>query len=606
MNRNSGAGPPGLWLKRYPVSWRHIAAARLPVLIVLDVGALVLGFIGLEKTGVYTGFLNILYADLQLIFLEFNVPESDISWQLQAARFLVPPLALAVTVQAIIAVLDTGVEQFRLHWLTHHAVVCGMGYMGERLVHTLQDQGWKVLVIDNDEANPVLRRHREQGGLVVIGDARSAETLRHARVHRAVHVVVVCGNDAVNAEVAVQARLLAESAGGQIKCLVHLSDAWLCRLVRLEELGAPLERGSTLEFFDVFERGARALLKDYPPFDAARVEAGETFRVVFVGSGSILDGLLVECARAWRSSWPNIKQRFLAVIVGPGAAAAAESMSQRYPFLSKACELRTHETALHSAAIDTSDFLSASGAESLGAIYVGLDEGAHGFAVALAMASRLSGQDDVPVVAAMTDSAGLGSLVDDGERPDTRFAHLHAFRLLERTLADIVFINEMYETIAQSIHRRYIRLQEEQGETPSSNASMVPWEKLSRELKQSSRLQALHIPTKLTAIGCSMIRHGEKRDLPSYQFSADDVELMARMEHDRWMSEKFMDDWEYGPVKFGKQNPNLVDWALLEATVADWDRAFCADIPEFLTEVKYRIVREGELEDRRRVCPGRP
>ncbi len=71
------------------------------------------------------------------------------------------------------------------------------------------------------------------------------------------------------------------------------------------------------------------------------------------------------------------------------------------------------------------------------------------------------------------------------------------------------------------------------GAAPATNPAMVPWDELPEHLRESNRDQAGHIGVKLRAMGC---RAGapDRLDEPLFTFSADEVERLAWLEHDRW------------------------------------------------------------------------
>ncbi len=113
-------------------------------------------------------------------------------------------------------------------------------------------------MIENDELNDHIERLRQRGVTVLLGDASDPQLLRRARAGRARRVLAVCGDDAINAEVALRCRELSrESGGSALDCYVHIVDGDLCRLLKEQELRGSGEDLLRLEFFNVFESGAR-------------------------------------------------------------------------------------------------------------------------------------------------------------------------------------------------------------------------------------------------------------------------------------------------------------------------------------------------------------
>ena len=106
---------------------------------------------------------------------------------------------------------------------------------------------------------------------------------------------------------------------------------------------------------------------------------------------------------------------------------------------------------------------------------------------------------------------------------------------------------EGIEMLARAIHEDYVRKQDEKGHAPVDNPSMVPWDELPEQLRESNRRQAEHIATKLRAIGCGIVpltdAHGN-----SFTFDSREVERLARMEHERWWRERDAAGWTSAPA----------------------------------------------------------
>ncbi len=44
-------------------------------------------------------------------------------------------------------------------------------------------------------------------------------------------------------------------------------------------------------------------------------------------------------------------------------------------------------------------------------------------------------------------------------------------------------------------------------------------------------------------------------DDPKNEFTEEEIELLARMEHNRWCAERFIDGWNYGPERGWEGHP---------------------------------------------------
>ena len=80
-----------------------------------------------------------------------------------------------------------------------HTVICGLGDIGIQIYRDLKEDGeHKIIVIDANEQNSMLDEVREDGGLVLIGDATEKRVLNDAGVRRAKQIFAVAGDDLVN------------------------------------------------------------------------------------------------------------------------------------------------------------------------------------------------------------------------------------------------------------------------------------------------------------------------------------------------------------------------------------------------------------------------
>jgi hypothetical protein len=152
--------------------------------------------------------------------------------------------------------------------------------------------------------------------------------------------------------------------------------------------------------------------------------------------------------------------------------------------------------------------------------------------------------------------------------------------------------SNLREELARAIHEKY--RQEQEGETPPEDPAMRPWESLPEDLKESNRQQADQIPEKLRLVGL-LIRPAQNAKPAGLALSPDELDKLARLEHDRWMAQKLAQGWTCGPVKdpVRKLHPSLVPWEDLPEAEKDKDRKPVQNIPEFLAAVGLEAYRCG-------------
>lgn len=146
------------------------------------------------------------------------------------------------------------------------------------------------------------------------------------------------------------------------------------------------------------------------------------------------------------------------------------------------------------------------------------------------------------------------------------------------------------ELVARTIHENYLQDQKHKPSDPS----LEGWDALATNLKDSNLQQADHIQEKLRQIGCSLHKV-QGRKIVLMKFSDKDVEILAEMEHGRWVVERLGDGWVWSETRdvAKKTSPYLVPWAQLPDNVKKWDRDTVLKMPKLLAQVGLEIHRKG-------------
>jgi hypothetical protein len=227
--------------------------------------------------------------------------------------------------------------------------------------------------------------------------------------------------------------------------------------------------------------------------------------------------------------------------------------------------------------------------------YVCLDDDALGLSAALALRQRTREQG-IPIVVRTEQDAGLAMLMKGLADGGDGFVNLHAFGLLDRTCQPSVIVGGTHELIARALHEEYLRGREAQEPSFAADPAAVSWDELTEESRESCRRQADHIGVKMRAVECGIAPLVDW-DAKLFQFTKDEVELMSRMEHDRWMGERLRDGWTRGPRNPGaKTNPNLVAWEELPSDVQEITRGMVRNLPAFLAGVDLQIHRPNQKQ----------
>jgi hypothetical protein len=569
---------------------------RWPTIGVLWLLAFVLGAIGAYRYNQWyppprpPDVADVLYSALQLFVLNWS-GSGPVPWELEVGRYLAPFMAAYTAMEALALIFFDQFQLLRARRIHDHVIICGLGNKGLLLAKSFRGDGLPVLVVEKDAENDLIHACRELDIPVFIGSASKPDVLRKARVSAARHLISVCGDDSVNAEVAAHARaIIAETPGARLTCATHIVNPDLWYLLRRWEVSAG--DSFRLQFFNVFDIGARALLDAYPPFGpeyavADEEPAGPAPRLLVAGAGKLGQNLIVQAARRWRSRQDREAKPLHVTLVDEDAIHVLELLLLRHPELAHVCVL--YPLNLGPADLGRTQALEQEGG-AYSAVYVCYDDDARGLTAALELRHQIR-SPDIPIVIGMTQSAGLAALLDQVGRSAGGFGALHAFGLLDRACQPDLVLGGANEILARAIHEQYVEEQRRAGGSAQTNPALVPWDQLSETLKESNRRQANHLGVKLEAVGCDI---APLTDWDAAAFTLTNVELerMAMMEHERWVAERRLQGWSQGPRDPArKTNPNLVPWDLLPEDGQRFNLAAVREIPGLLAQAGFQIYR---------------
>ena len=378
------------------------------------------------------------------------------------ARWLALAAILYAVFTAAAAFLRDGRSAFTASWYSGHAVVCGLGPVGMRLVEGLRAAGYRVVAVERDRTNSRISACRALGAVVLIGDAGQGDVLRSARVDHAFYLFAMTDQDAANAEIGLAAKVLSQQRkSSALTCFVNMNDLVLNAVLRQFAIGRGTSSTFRLEPFSVSERSARALLDRHPAVDEdARGPVGRP-HVVVIGTGDVAGELAVEVARRWRKHRGDSSDRIRITVVGDNAVERVAAIMERYPQLSKehagaVAEISAWSMSLDSAAFTAAAFLrDGDDAVSAIVIYVCVGDDARGLGAGIHLRNRLEPSDIRIVVGTDTERSGVASLLHTEHEGEVQ-GRIHVFGMLDCLGDTDVVLRGNNETVAQAIHADYV------------------------------------------------------------------------------------------------------------------------------------------------------
>ncbi len=572
--------PGGHRLTRW---WRSV---QWPLLMAVALGAVALGIVGFtaqyHAAGTPLTALDAVYKSLQLFVLEWGGADAPVPILLEVARLLAPLVAGLAAAKALAILFRDELGRLRLRFLIRgHVVVCGLGTKGRALAGSLYAAGWKVAAIGIDEG-----RGRPDGVIVITGDATDPSTLERAGVARAAHVVALCGSDATNAAVAREVHSIANPA---LVTHVLIRDSRLAALLRSETIISTTEgTRSALEFFAIEETGARILI------DLVSPKAADNGVLVIVGLGRFGSSVLIEAARRrWGFATPRA-----ITVVDADAENRVNGVLHRHPGVGRAAKVTPIALTSSSAEFDRARFLvDESGVCQVAAVLVCLEDEGAALSAGLVLVQRLKettrSRFDRPieVVVCASHASSLADLVA-GSVGEDDVARLRTFDPIAASLNPSLLTAGSKEAIAAAIHAVYFTAHASNGPRPGGSPALLPWVDLGEEYRESSRAAADGVGPGLRSIGCALVLLVDW-DADPITFTPSEVELMAILEHRRWIAWKR----EHGFRRSEDSDPalrtkaHLVPWDELSEATRERVRAFVRSLPRVLADGGQRVVR---------------
>lgn len=563
----------------------------------LILSALVLGYSGFGAVKGFTPFDRV-YDTLELFYGKFDSRAGAPDWQLNAARFLAFWAVIYGFALAIGSASRDEIQALRARLARRHIIVCGLGDDGLLAAKNLRKAGHRVVAIEEDAGTGNISRARKHGLIVLKGDAKDKLMLRAASVARASHLVVMCGSDGRNAEVVAAARDVVTEARKRrswvervsrrrhrkppVRCVMEIGDNDLADLLNEAAFASEGVQSLRLEYFNVAERGAEAVVDAHSPFSDASAPVPH---VVIVGLGEFGSAVVERLALAWRARRSG---KLPVTVIDRHADRNVKHLCARNPGLEELCDFRPLKRYIGDPdgirdveAEDLAPFVDLAGVDAVTHAYVCLADDAdalsagvalHRCAPALNVVIRTSHQQSLAELFERRAEHGTGSFT--------------MFDVRDYVCKEEVLLAGPYERLARAIHQRH----RAQLEAKGAASSLEDWEHTTESFIESSRAYAEDIGAKLEAINFRIARLTDWTS-KAYEFTDAEIETMAEHEHARWMAERLEDGWQAGDDRDveAKIHPLLKAWDELDDADKEWDRELVAGIPALLAEIGYTV-----------------
>ncbi len=422
------------------------------------------------------------------------------------------------------------------------------------------------------------------------GDAADERTLVKASLPRAAAFVILGESDERNLAVAATTERLCEERRTQaspLRCIVEIGQESLRR--SLQGL-RPIIPGRRVErrFYFRDRTIVRLLMREYPLDASADVVGGQRVHVLILSWGEIAEQILLHILNLghYDENGPRV------TILDRDARDCERVLCGRYPQIDQIGRINFQpwDEAVGSQAMG--DLLTQTTDEPFTAIYLCDARWRRSLEVlrALQLAAQAQLVSLPPIYVYARESKSLLEAVcqDMGVLGMPRVV---PFGPGDELYSQENFLEEALDKSARAVHENYLETLRQQGQDLADRPAGVPWDRLPESYRDASRYQADHAEIKLRRIGFTIASLGVQG---RNSLTNSEVEMLATMEHLRWMADRHLEGWTYAKKRDDRrrQTPYLVPYEALSEEVKEYDRKPARRLPELLASAGLAAQRE--------------
>ena len=488
-----------------------------------------------------------------------------------------------------------------------HVIISGLNYHSSLIIRDLVRRKIKPVIIESNADNTYIESCTTMGLITLIGDPSDPVMLKRANAKKAGNILSLSDVDEDNAEVALTVMQMVPATGqSPLTCTIQVLNPQLYGIIRKHAFSTRKDSSVRIEFFNQYALGARMLLERHPPFFQNEPPA-EPATVLIIGAGRLGDSLMTRIARTWYQAHRTDRTRLRLTLLDVQAEQIRAGLLLQSPKIAEACDLVALPLDVRSAEFRTGAFLKDPRFQRDFTAYVCLDDDSLGLYAALTLHPHTAGRN-VRFVVRMDHNTSVAKLIADEQVGLRSIRDILPVNMYELTANSQLILAGEEEILARAIHENYCNRERLKGQTRESNRLLVSWDELGtltarkdgldgKKYQESNRRQANFIWTKLSVVGCSIGPVTDWDAPDTFRFSSEEIESLARLEHERWMDEKTNSGWRYGSLRDDarKLHPSLIPYDQLSEPEKEKDRDTIRQIPGLLSRIDFQVNREAGI-----------
>jgi TrkA family protein len=535
---------------------------------------LLLGTLGFHQHGALhddpISWLSSLYLSLQLFVMNSGGVPSPIPITLEVSRFLAPALTAGGIFLALWEPLNQNFVLFKIRFWKNHIIVCGLSKKAELLIldHLKQADGKvNIVVIEPNAEHGSISHMRKKGVIVLEGNAVDEEMLHKANVLNAKFLLALTNDETINIHVAQRATQIYNHYPANIlpnnilQVVLHIDDFYTMNIFKeFHEKAIPendqfRKGGSKMDYhvFSIYQLAAMFMIDNFCPDKYASLNGKEdpAAHLLILGDNLAAQYLVLEAAQMYH--FANLKQTRITV-VAEDVLVIESKINSLYPFLKKAVDLRY---------INKLDFFSDDcpvSCDEISVCFVALDDDGKSVYYSRKLRQHLFSQSRNTMDASLRSYNRYADF-EKSLPPiktllprNTALVHIFKDVAFEMQALNIELINMDEEVcnkrtivdnrkeedfIAKHIHYEWAKSQATKNKV-SVGTMQQEWDKIKDAQKDSNRLPARHLFIKLRFVNADLSDRESGEELDFDTLEPEVWDKIARMEHNRWNAEKFI------------------------------------------------------------------
>ncbi len=587
---------------------RHRArAGNGPVLLFYGLLAFMMGLYGWSANGTAEGYIDAMYLSVQHLYL--NAPQEGADhWAVQISRLFAIASVVLIGAEVIRRLFEDSIQSLALLLARKRVVIIGFGDTGATLFREIVEMNnllpaefagvrkKHIVVIELDGGNEQIGTAKTRGASVIVGNGLDRAILKRAGAHRASCVFFTMASDQRNTDaVAAISELRRErQVQSHVSWYVHLRDTGLERVLARVLRVKGERKWVHLQTFNVLDLAARDAVEQCLT-DLRPVEDRQVFHCIIVGFGKM--GQLLTRRIAESAHFENLKRTRITVVYSANEQDQISDFCGRHPAIFG--EQCGHDPWNPNPDRDEWSYEESGSGVSFvcngGFVRDGAAPRSRVFMDQIMAVAKTNGvlptvflcadsnEDDSAAFALRTE---LDSRFNANDAPGEPAHPVHIFSYIP-TRPPIAYATERLgltmfgavstvctlEALAGSLDRKLAeafarRYNDRMAQEQSESDDLDGWE------IASNLAAARHVHAKLAVLGLcvSSVREGftptpivvevsqQNGGGPDHSLST----TLAKMEHNRWMAERLMDGWRFGPGSNElRLRASMLDWSKL-------------------------------------------